>query len=466
MESRAAFWGRVNINAVKAASVVAVEPEAVVAPCDATQARGPDTRAWARLALVPPQAAPAPHASGYHGRNIPAASTAHWRALSLFSGGGGLDLGFLNEGVTADVALDLSKAAVQSYNRNLAPVARVADLTEYTPGDRADVILAGAPCQGFSTVGKRLEHDPRNALLGRIAEVAKQVRPRVVVVENVPAALSGTLRVHWLALERALAGYGYNVRRIELRGEESGLAQRRRRIFMICWKGSDCLRLDLPIWAAPTLRSVLSGVEALADHQPRVLAPGSVDALVARRIAAGQKLCNVRSSLRAIATWDVPEVFGETTQSEKELLRAVSRLRRRNRRRRFGDGDPVARDVLDRELGCPCARDVERLVEVGYLRLVDDFVELRHTYNGKYRRLDWHDLSPTVDTHFGRPALFLHPDEDRGLSPREAARIQGFPDAYVLTGNLSEQFATVGNAVPPPMASRIAAFVREAILKA
>jgi DNA (cytosine-5)-methyltransferase 1 len=367
--------------------------------------------------------------------------------------------------VTADVAFDLSKAAVQSYNWNLAPVARIADLTKFTPEGRTDVLLAGAPCQGFSTVGKRREHDPRNALLGRVAEIARLVRPRAVVVENVPAALSGTHRVHWLALEAALAGLGYNVRRIELRGEESALAQRRRRIFMICWRGSDCLRLDVPTRSAPTLRSVLSGVECLADHQPKVPAPGSVDALVARRIGAGRKLCNVRSSPRAVATWDVPEVFGETAQLEKDVLRAVSRLRRRDRRRRFGDGDPVAQEALERELGWPCGHQVGRLVDAGYLRLVDDRVELRHTYNGKYRRLDWGDLSPTVDTHFGRPALFLHPDEDRGLSAREAARIQGFPDAYALTGNRGEQFEMVGNAVPPPMAGRVAAFVREAILK-
>lgn len=399
-------------------------------------------------------------------RPIPAAATAQWRALSLFCGGGGLDLGFLEEGIHSVGALDMSAQAVATYNRNFSPVAKVADLSQHTPDQTVDVLLAGAPCQGFSTAGKRDLRDPRNALLNRISQVARLRRPKVVVVENVPAAMSGGHRAHWLKLEASMAAIGYNVRRIELKGEESGLAQRRRRLFMICWRGSDCIRLDLNPRLARTVREALLGAGTAADHAPRYLAAGSVDARVAARIRSGEKLCNVRASPRAVPTWLIPDVFGETSEPERDLLRAVSRLRRRDRRRAFGDGDPVDPVALNRELGRECSADVARLVEVRYLRLIDGFYELKHTYNGKYRRLEWDGLSPTVDTHFGRAALFLHPEEDRGLTIREAARIQGFPDDYRVLGNRGEQFEIVGNAVPPPMGARVAEFVREAILKA
>lgn len=385
--------------------------------------------------------------------------------MSLFCGGGGLDLGFLEEGIHAIQAIDSSPRAVATYNENFAPVAKIADLSRHMPNEQVDLLLAGSPCQGFSTAGKRLLEDPRNALILRIPEIVSRLRPRVVIIENVPAALSGAHAAHWLKLEAMMVSLDYNVRRIVLRGEESGLAQRRRRLFLICWLGSDCIRVDLPVKASPKLREVLDGVQFVSDHQPRFPAADSIDAKVAMHIGTGQKLCNVRSSPRAIPTWEIPGVFGETSEDERELLRAVSRLRRRDRRRAFGDGDPVAPASLDRELGRSTAADLARLIEARYLRLVDGFVELQHTYNGKYRRLDWNDLSPTVDTHFGRAALFLHPDEDRGLSWREAARIQGFPDAYRLTGNRGERFEIVGNAVPPPMAARVAEFVREAILK-
>jgi DNA (cytosine-5)-methyltransferase 1 len=287
----------------------------------------------------------------------------------------------------------------------------------------------------------------------------------VLVLENVPAALSGRHRRHWIALEDRLRLAGYSVRRMMLLGEESGVAQRRKRLFLICWTGSDCVRLELERVRAPSLRSTLAGAEAAGNHRPNVPGPGSRDAAIAAAIGQGQKLSNVRLSPKAIPTWSIPQVFGAVTDAQRELLEAVVRLRRRDRRRSFGDGDPVALARLNQHLGRDAAGDVAALVERDYLRDEGGEVELRHTYNGKYRRLTWAEASPTVDTHFGRPSLFLHPEEDRGLSVREAARIQGFPDAYVFEGSRAEQFEAVGNAVPPPMASRIAEFVREALLK-
>lgn len=404
----------------------------------------------------PPSSATAP---------LPVASGAPWRAISLFSGGGGLDLGFLAEGVLAQAAYDNSRGALRSYIANLPGDARLADLSRYEPEDRCDVLLAGAPCQGFSTAGRRLEHDPRNGLLARVGDIALKLNPKVIVVENVPAALSGPAGHHWRGLENRLRLHGYSVARLTLAGEDSGVAQRRRRLFMLCWKGLPETTLRLDQVEPPPLRSVLAIGAEVGSHRPRWPAPTSVAALIARRIGHGQKLCNVRCSPSAVPTWSVPEVFGQVSGRERDVLAAVAVLRRRDRRRSWGDGDPVLQDRLDDHLGRPSAADVARLVDAGYLRLLEGGVELRHTYNGKYRRLSWDDVSPTVDTHFGRMALFMHPDEDRGLTVREAARIQGFPDAYEVYGRESDQFETIGNAVPPPMASRVARLVREALLK-
>ena len=86
------------------------------------------------------------------------------------------------------------------------------------------------------------------------------------------------------------------------------------------------------------------------------------------------------------------------------------------------------------------------------------FYDLTNAFNGKFRRLKWDQPAPTVDTRFGQPRYFLHPDEDRGFSVREAARIQGFPDAYKFPSSDSIAFRLIGNAVPPPMANAIALF--------
>jgi len=100
------------------------------------------------------------------------------------------------------------------------------------------------------------------------------------------------------------------------------------------------------------------------------------------------------------------------------------------------------------------------LTRKGYIRPIGRRIDLTHTFNGKFRRLSWSQPSPTVDTKFGEVRLFLHPDEDRSFTVREAARLQGFPDSFVFMGAPKEQFRLVGNAVPPPMGRSIGKLIR------
>jgi DNA (cytosine-5)-methyltransferase 1 len=389
-----------------------------------------------------------------------------WTAMSLFSGCGGLDLGFHQEGIRTDRAFEIDQTALRNYDCNLLAVGCQADLSCVFPADMPiDVLLAGAPCQGFSTVGRRDLLDPRNLLLMRAAEIALTMRPKVVILENVPAALSGAHRTHWEGVEDRMRLGGYNVRRVLLRGEDVGIAQRRRRLFLVCWLGSDCIRVDIPPTRALVLAEALAGLP-IANDEDRFLPESSSHFKIAQRIGPGQKLSNVRLSEKSIATWLIPEVFGPTSGFERKVLTAVTKLRRRQRIREFGDGDPVSEDRIATEMECDVSSSVARLIEGGYLRIVGDKIDLRHTYNGKYRRLDWNSVSPTVDTHFGNPALFLHPDQHRGVTPIEAARIQGFPDHFQFLGSRQQKFKMIGNAVPPPMAASLAAFIRDAILKA
>ena len=107
---------------------------------------------------------------------------------------------------------------------------------------------------------------------------------------------------------------------------------------------------------------------------------------------------------------------------------------------------------------------IKRLHAGDYLRKIGQRVDLSHTVNGKYRRLDWEHLAPAVDTRFGEPRYYLHPEEHRGLSEREAARIQGFPDDFEFSGSRAAQFRMVGNAVPPPLAQQLAIVIRDQLL--
>ena len=370
------------------------------------------------------------------------------------------------EGFRTAAAYDNSNAAVAAFNANLPPAARHCDLALQQPAlPPVDLLVAGPPCQGFSTIGKRQDYDPRNLLLSRVADIAEAVRPRVIVVENVPAALSGLQARHWLALEGRLRRAGYNVRRLIIDGETAGIAQHRRRLFLICWQGSEHRTIRLELGNAVSVASALAGLDGLTGHSPRPLADQTKLA-IAQRIHPGQKLSNVRLGDRNVATWDIPEVFGAVSEDERRILVSVARLRRRARTRNHGEGDPVTSERLEAEVGFAVDAAVDRLIRSSYLRRREGgMVDLRHTYNGKYRRLRLDAPAPTVDTHFASASNFLHPTEHRGLSLREAMRLQGFPDWFALGGAIGEGFRMVGNAVPPPMARVVSAFVRDALLK-
>lgn len=380
--------------------------------------------------------------------------------LSLFSGCGGLDLGFSDAGFEGVLSVDIDDAALLVHSANFKhPVSKL-DLTKelprLDPAVEIDVLLAGSPCQGFSTAGLRKVDDPRNSLLFVAAQVSSKMKPKVVVAENVPGALSGEHKKYWTALHEQLRAQGYSTQDLHVNSADFGVAQRRKRIFLIAWRTGVVSDFQMKKLPPISLGDVLGNLTGLANHQPILLDKNSDDYKIARRIGQGQKLTNSRGGDRVIHTWDIPEVFGVTTVMERVLLCNVLKLRRQVRRRDFGDADPVCTKLLTSIYGGDV---VQSLVHKNYLRQVGDYHDLTNTFNGKFRRLELQSPSRTVDTRFGDFRLFLHPLENRGFTVREAARIQGFPDNFSFAGSLTQQFRMIGNAVPPPLAYSVAQLV-------
>ena len=96
------------------------------------------------------------------------------------------------------------------------------------------------------------------------------------------------------------------------------------------------------------------------------------------------------------------------------------------------------------------------LVDRGYVRCIEDRFDLTHTFNGKYKRLEWGERAPTVDTRFVEPRYFLHPGECRGFSVAEMAALQDFPSTYVFPDCVTASSRLIGNAVPPRFAKALA----------
>lgn len=327
-----------------------------------------------------------------------------------------------------------------------------------------DVLLAGPPCQGFSTAGKRDFHDPRNNLLLVAGVIALKLMPRVFVAENVAAVISGPHRHYWDSLKGMLLQRGYKIEDLLCHGDRMGIPQIRRRRILLAWRTERENDITLPITNGGVLGDALTNIGVAGNHSLRFLASDSDSAIIANRIKPGQKLSNVRGGPTAVHTWDIPEVFGHTNAMERSFLETLMRARRRYRLRKNGDADPVSLETLEKEFRKPVKQVISRLMKIGYVRQINDSYDLTHAFNGKYRRLRSDKPSLTVDTRFGNPRYFLHPVENRGFTVRESARIQGFPDCFTFDGPDIIQYRLVGNAVPPPLAECLAHFTRNALL--
>lgn len=383
---------------------------------------------------------------------------------SLFSGCGGFDVGFAAQGFRCVGAYDCDVEAVENYAANVGDVIRCVDLTGGIPDEHAlsgvDAIIAGPPCQGFSTVGKRQVNDERNHLLTLTGVLARRVRPKVLVVENVAGALAGEHSRYWHELDSMMQSAGYHTHTLRCQTADLGMAQIRRRVLFFAWRTRRDIDFKMPSVPAGTLRSVLTGVSSQRNHAPKRIRRDTREWLIAKRIQPGQKLSNVRGGPRAVPTWAIPEVFGHVTEHERTILELLRRLRRQERVRDHGDADPVSISRLKAALGTRFQNLIESLVGKGYLRHVGGGIDLAGTFNGKFRRLSWEKPSCTVDTRFGSPRYFLHPSQQRGFTVREAARIQGFADNYVFRGKEHGQYRIIGNAVPPPLGALAALLVR------
>lgn len=389
--------------------------------------------------------------------------------LSLFSGCGGLDLGFRRAGYHCLHAYDIDAASITTYNYNFGPsAATVADLS----GDflssitvRPDVVIAGPPCQGFSTIGRRDPEDARNHLLLTPVDLALRLKARALLVENVCGVLSGTHARYWNAAIRQLTSAGYVAATLHVAAANAGLPQIRRRVVLVAARCS----FNLPTWLASRrelpLRSILDVPEYSANHHPEPLDPASRTGRIAAHVGLGQKLSNARNGVSSVHTWDIPDVFGVVSAQEKEFLEHLLFLRRRRRVRTVGDADPVPYSVLRARFASATGRLVDSLIKKDYVRRCGpSLYDLRRTFNGKFRRLHPDRPAHSVLTQFCDPRHFLYPFADRGFTVREAARLQGFPDSFRFLGSPNQQARQVGNAVPAPLAAALARWIRTELL--
>ncbi len=351
--------------------------------------------------------------------------------IDLFAGAGGLSLGFEQAGfdVVAAVEIDPIHCAVHEYNfPNSAVIcASVADLTGEEIRRRADLgdveidcVFGGAPCQGFSMIGKRVFDDPRNRLVFHYVRLVRELRPKYCVFENVQGLTVGHHKQFLAELIEALEQAGYDVLLPYkvLNAADYAVPQDRRRLFLMGARKGE----SLPIYPDPVGKvSVLEAIGDLpnADDFDELLNTDSVSVQFETKSKYARRLRSLESDpgdLAYLREFD-PHVLSASRRTEHTEL-----SRKRFTETEHGKTEPVSRfHKLHPESVC------------NTLRAGTDSARGAFT-------------SP-------RP---IHPYSPRVITVREAARLHSFPDWFRFHVTKWHGFRQIGNSVPPMLGRAVA----------
>ena len=208
-----------------------------------------------------------------------------FEVLDLFSGSGGLSLGFRAVGF-ATKGIDKSRDAVGTYRANLGP-ADVADLAGFVDFPPADVIIAGPPCQPWSRAGKKLGADDNRDGLATVADAVASVRPRVLVLENVPELAKPSSRTHLDKFIASLELLGYSVDEYVANAEQFHVPQKRRRLIVTATQLPSSIGRPAKSKETITVRQALKGRWWRDPKTARKLSPTMCDYIARYEQASG-----------------------------------------------------------------------------------------------------------------------------------------------------------------------------------
>ena len=343
------------------------------------------------------------------------------KAISLFSGAGGLDIGFKKADFDIVWANDFDKNACETYKNNIGDHVCCGDINALKKGlykqfREVDVVFGGPPCQGFSVAGKMDPHDPRSKHIWTFAEVVQNFKPRAFVMENVKAL--GKLS-KWEPLREELLYVfreaGYMVNYVILNSSEFNVPQARERVFFIGFKGNSTI--------VPDLNKM---VEPYKAHSPTVREALSV----LDRAGTG----NNRGSCKAKITITPNPIMRKSPYAGMLFN---------------GLGRPVKIDGFCATLPASMGGNKTPIIDEEAL------------YNGQ---ANWIENYHASIMNGEDPLPFQEaPKRLRRLTLQEAGILQTFPIDYQFSGSQSSIFKQVGNAVPCNLAHAVASMLRDCL---
>jgi DNA (cytosine-5)-methyltransferase 1 len=380
------------------------------------------------------------------------------RVLSLFSGCGGFDLGFIQAGHEIVCAIDFFTDAVNTYTLNIGNHIINGDIrkikSEDLPND-IDIVLGGFPCQGFSVSNNnRKEEDERNFLYREMLRIIKDKQPKFFVAENVLGILSLAGGKVFQMILNDFSNLGYKVEYRVLLASDYGVPQNRQRVIILGNKLNK--ENKFPAQTHYAQASIFSSNEHISTKQAiGFLAdvPLNNSSFDLNGVLIHNHIANVNVSdvfLKRKYDVDQKEIADYLLKNKKISISKIDKI--------LGYNHTASHWFRKDAYGSlPTKEDWIALKEIlnfddTYDEKMLTFEEKTITFDQTLRISNWDSPSDTL-TASGPE---IHPNKQRRLSVRECAIIQGFPMDFVFTGCLSTMYKQIGNAVPPPLAYAIA----------
>ncbi|HVE45971.1 MAG TPA: DNA cytosine methyltransferase [Acidimicrobiales bacterium] len=366
------------------------------------------------------------------------------KVLDLFCGCGGLSTGFEAAGFIVVGGNDFDDAALEAFKLNHQDALTWSGPIEDLPSERVlddlglrkgelDVLVGGPPCQGFSKnrarrhVAGAFVDDPRNYLFKEYLRFVEELRPRAIVIENVPELLIKEQGRFATEIESRLGDLGYSMSAGVLNAADYGVPQRRRRAIILAARAGP---IALP--AKSHGESMDDGLFPLEPYRTIRDAIGDLAGL-----GEGETWTSYRRE--PTTTYQKERRVGVSELTEHHAWR-MSEVQR-ERLTYLGEGDGAEK--------------------------LPPHLAPKSGYGSAYRRMAWDIPALTITTWMYHPGsgMFYHPYDARTITVREAARLQSFDDNVRFIGGKTARCRQVGNAVPALLAAAIAGSVRARLVK-
>jgi len=366
--------------------------------------------------------------------------------IDLFCGAGGLSLGFSQEGFITSLANDIEPCCIDTYAHNhpetprkhiiLGDIKEVVDhIDELMRFKNVDVIVGGPPCQGFSMANRqRLIDDPRNKLYKNYVRAVELVKPRFFVMENVKGMLSVASQV-----VEDFETIGYTVAYRVLNAKDYGVPQSRERLIYI----GNRVGID----NNTIFDEIVTNSSSISDS---VLG----DAIAGLRTLQASRIKNDTESSTVVSGSKIERAIAENVNEYVSLINQGRKCPLTfNHKARYNNDRDI--EIFGRMNQGDRSDDPKIADIMPYSRRNDIFKD-------KYYKLEENKVCKTITAHMKFDCnMYIHPSQARGLTPREAARVQSYPDDYFFRGAYTKTYMQIGNSVPPLLGRAIATVLKK-----